>query len=304
MTEPAAVSAPAGRDRQPLPRVGVVGLGRIGLPVARNLVSAGYAVAVCDVNPSAVGVATAFGCRAAASVQALAAMADTFVVAVPGPDADRAVLAGPQGLVDNAMAGSLIVDLTTLTVDDSRRFAEACAARGIDYLEAPVSGSEQGAIDGALTVMTAGTALAFERARPVLEVLGSKIVHVGGPGQATLLKLINQSVYISYMLAFAEGVAAGEAAGIDLELMLGVLASSVAGDPRIERKFPEIRGDSTRCFSAANARRYLDFALSSIKASPIIQTAAGVLEDAVAAGLGSTDVTALRRAGRSNKTAP
>lgn len=295
------MSAEDGRLRSAT--VGVVGLGRIGLPVARNLTAAGYAVAVCDVNPGAVAAAEAFGCRPASSVQALAAQAGAVVIAVPGPEADRSVLLGATGLAETAKAGDLIIDLTTVAVDDSRAFADVCAAKGIDYLEAPVSGSEQGAVDGALTIMAAGALSTFARAKPVLEVLGSKIVHVGAPGQATLLKLINQSIYISYMLAFAEGVAAGEAAGIDLDTVLGVLASSAAGAPEIERKFPEIRGASARCFSAANAKRYLDFALASIRASPIIQAAAGVLDGAVAAGLGSTDVTALRRVRRAEKTA-
>ncbi|MDE8651523.1 NAD(P)-dependent oxidoreductase [Novosphingobium album (ex Liu et al. 2023)] len=275
-----------------LARIGVVGLGRIGLPVARNLAAAGFDVFVIDTRPE---VTRAFGERALASVRELVAVTDAVIIAVPGPDEDENVLLGPAGLIAEAPAGLLVIDFTTLPVSASRIFATEARTKGIAYLEAPVSGSQQGAIDGQLTIMVAGEADAFARARPLFDVLGGHVAHVGPPGTAMLLKLINQIIYISYMMAFSEGVAMGERAGLDLDLMLEVLATSAAGDPRIAAKFPQMRGDTGQCFSAANARKYFDFALADVPPGPIAEAVHRRLGQALAAGAGAIDVTALDR---------
>jgi 2-hydroxy-3-oxopropionate reductase len=276
----------------PPSRIGVIGLGRIGLPVARNLATAGFDLRVLDTRRE---VASEFGEQACASAGDMARIADAVIIALPGPDEDAEVLRGPGGLFREAEPGLLLIDFTTLPVATSRAFASEARAVGIDYLEAPVSGSEQGAIERALTIMVAGEAEAFERAKVVLNALASKIVHTGAAGTAMRLKLINQTIYIAYMMAFAEGIAAGEAAGIDLDLMLDVLGTSAAGDPKIERKFPQLRGDMSQCFSATNAKRYFDFALAGIEPGPIARAAHDRLVEAVAAGAGAMDVTALRR---------
>jgi 2-hydroxy-3-oxopropionate reductase len=273
-------------------RIGVVGLGRIGLPVARNLASAGFDVFVLDKRPEAT---RGFGENVCASIGELVRASEAIIIAVPGPEEDIEILQGPGGVFREARAGLLVVDFTTLPVGASQSFAAAALAAGIDYLEAPVSGSEQGAVDGALTIMVAGEEQAFARARTILDVLGTKVVHVGAAGSAMLLKLINQTVYISYMMAFSEGVAAGEEAGIDLEVILDVLGTSAAGDPRIERKFPQMRGDTSQCFSAANAKRYFDFASAGMTLKAIGRATRHRLTQAVAAGAGASDVTALRR---------
>jgi 3-hydroxyisobutyrate dehydrogenase len=193
----------------------------------------------------------------------------------------------------------LVIDTTTLSVDRSKDYAARVAAAGGAYVEAPISGGPVGAAAGTLAVMAAGEAEAVARARPVLDCVATSVVHVGPAGAGTLIKLINQAIYVSYMAAFAEGLAVGEAAGLPIETLLGVLGPSMAGRPVIESKFDEIRGLASTGFPTRNALHYLEMAADAFAdtgcVSPVFDAVRQSLAKAVARGVTTEDLIVARQ---------
>ena len=161
----------------------------------------------------------------ASSLVQLAAQTDVVFLSLADSDAVRAVLAGPDGVLTTALAGKVVIDLTTNHFDAVERFHEMVAARGGHYLEAPVIGSVTPAAQGTLTILVSGSAEAFERGRPCLEIVGRKIVFLEQAGRATKLKLINNFVLGSLMCTLAEAVVFGEEVGLDRSAVLGILAA-------------------------------------------------------------------------------
>jgi 3-hydroxyisobutyrate dehydrogenase-like beta-hydroxyacid dehydrogenase len=229
----------------------------------------------------------------------IAASADVVLISVPGPDQVDAVLSGADGLLAGLTDGMLVIDATTIAPDQSRENARRCAERGADYVEAPVSGGQHGAISGELAAMVGAEPAAFERARPILECIAGNITHVGPVGTGSAIKLLNQLIYVSYQLVFAEGLAIGEDLGLDLDTMLDVWGVSAAGHPEITIKYDEIRGVSDKPgFIVENARLFFDLADRARgeidAATPLIDAAGASLLRAMAGGHGGEDMIRAR----------
>jgi 3-hydroxyisobutyrate dehydrogenase-like beta-hydroxyacid dehydrogenase len=279
-------------------KIACIGLGRMGAPMSRNLAKAGYEVVVFDLSAAAMKTAADYAATAAASAREAAASADAVLISVPGPQEDEDVLLGRDGVLAGARKGLLVIDTTTITVDQSRKFAKACGAREVDYLEAPVSGAPHGAAAATLTVMAGGEQAIFARALPILRKIGSNIRLIGPSGAGTAIKLINQAIYVSYMSVFAEGLALGEALGISLETLLDVLGSSAAGHPMIATKYDEIRGLAKTGFALERAMLFMDLARESFcsvpLATPVIDAAAHSVRAAIGRGLADKDIIVAR----------
>lgn len=216
-------------------RVGCIGLGAMGLPMARHLVDAGHEVAVASRSPGPVEAAVAAGARAAGSPRAVVETSTVTILCVPSsPDV--------AGIVDDVLPAlgpdRIVVDTSTIDPEVERVQHARVAATGAAYLDAPLSGGTAGAEAGTLTLMVGGDAAVLERARPALEPFAGTIVHVGGPGDGQVVKLCNQLVYAAQMLAVAEATTMAARAGIDLRVLLDVLTRSTGDCVALRTRVP------------------------------------------------------------------
>jgi 3-hydroxyisobutyrate dehydrogenase-like beta-hydroxyacid dehydrogenase len=287
--------------------IGFIGLGRMGAAMVANLQQAGHALHVHDVRAEACDAAVAAGATFHPNAAEVARHADAVLISVPGPTQVEAVLEGADGLLAGLGPGKLVIDATTIAPDQSRDNAKRCAERGADYVECPVSGGQHGARSRDLAAMVGAEAGAFQRARPILDCIAKNITHVGPVGRGSAIKLLNQLIYVSYQLVFAEGLAMGEDLGLDLDTMLDVWGASAAGHPEITVKYDEIRGRSNaRGFVVENALMFFELADRARDelgyATPLLDAAAQSLRRAVAEGRGNEDMIRARARYRPNQT--
>jgi 3-hydroxyisobutyrate dehydrogenase len=225
--------------------VGFVGLGIMGRPMVRNLLKAGFNVTVSSRTKASVDEAVALGAKAAASPAEAAAATEMIITMVPDSADVQAVASGAGGAFDGAHAGLIIADMSTISPSVTRALSAAAAERGCEWLDAPVSGGELGAIAGTLTIMVGGTPHAFERARPVFAGMGSRVTHIGPSGHGQTAKLCNQILAAVNLLASCEALVLGAKAGLDVvklhEALTGGAANSWAfqhlGRKIIDRDF-------------------------------------------------------------------
>lgn len=218
-------------------RVGLIGVGRMGAPMARNILKAGHTLAAFDVNADALSGIDAQRCASAAEV---ARQADIVLTSLPGPKQVEAVMAEIEPAV---ASGTIVADTSTTSPEQSRRMAARFAAKGVAYLDAPISGGVEGAIKGSLTVMVGGDKAAFERAKPVLAAIGADIHHIGGSGAGNGIKLIIQMIFMTYVATFMEGLALADRLGVPTETALKVIGTSSAGRPDLSKRFEKILAD-------------------------------------------------------------
>jgi 3-hydroxyisobutyrate dehydrogenase len=224
-------------------RIGVIGLGIMGAPMARNLLRAGHAVVVYGRTRARVAALLAAGATAAPSPAALAAEVDAVVTSLPDTPDVEAVYLGEQGVLAGARPGLLAIDTSTIAPEAARRLAAQAAARGVAFLDAPVSGGEQGAIAGTLAIMVGGEAEAVERARPIFAAIGRQTTHMGGPGQGQATKLVNQVIGAVTLAAVAEGIVLATRAGLDPAQVVAAVGGGAAASwmlanlgPRMQRR--------------------------------------------------------------------
>ncbi|MBK8906585.1 MAG: NAD(P)-dependent oxidoreductase [Rhodospirillales bacterium] len=195
--------------------IGFIGLGLMGRPMAINLHRAGARMVVSNRSRAVVDDLAAMGMEAAATPADVAARADTIILMLPDTPAVEAVLLGADGVVSALRPGSLIIDMGTTMMTETRRFAERVAAAGGSYVDAPVSGGTIGAESGALIVMAGGSDDAFARALPIFEVLGRRTTHVGPVGMGQVAKAANQVIVGLNIGAVAEALTLAKRAGAD-----------------------------------------------------------------------------------------
>lgn len=221
-------------------QVAFLGLGAIGAPMARHLARPPFALAIWNRSAEkAARFAAETGARAAATPADAARGAEVVVTCLPTSREVEALLDGPDGLLAGLAAGALLVDCTSGDPAGSRRIAARLAERGIGFLDAPVSGGVVGAERGALTVMVGGDPAHLERARPVLEAFGQKIVHCGPVGAGDALKAVNNALLATAVWATAEGLATLEKAGVRASVALDVINASSGRSNASENLFPE-----------------------------------------------------------------
>jgi 2-hydroxy-3-oxopropionate reductase len=245
-------------------RVGVIGLGIMGAPMARNLLRAGHAVSVHGRTPARVEALVAAGATAAGSPAAVASEVDAVITMLPDTPDVEAVIGGPEGVLAGAQPGLLAIDMSTIAPDAARALAARAAALGVALLDAPVSGGEQGAIAGTLSIMVGGDAAACERAAPIFQALGRQVTYMGGPGQGQMTKLVNQVVGATTLAAVAEGVLLAARAGLDPAAMVRALDAGAASSWMLRELAPRMqRGDFAPGFMVRLQQKDLRLALSA-----------------------------------------
>jgi 3-hydroxyisobutyrate dehydrogenase len=218
-------------------RVAFIGLGHMGGHLCRNVISAGYAVSAFDLDPEALARSAAQGARPAPSVADGVRDAEILLTSLPGPPQVEAVLCGPEGAIAAMAPGSLVVDMSTSSVEVGRRARAAADAAGVELLDAPVAGQTIGADAGTLAIYVGGPAEAFARARPVLEAMGDpdRIFHLGAAGSGYAVKLLLNLTWFIQAVATAEALTVGVKAGVDLAALHGALVASPANSVFLER---------------------------------------------------------------------
>lgn len=224
--------------------VAFLGLGVMGHPMAGHLARAGHRVTVYNRTAAkAAEWVREFGGRAAPTPREAAAEAD-IVFACVGNDADlRAVTLGPDGAFDGMRRGTVFVDHTTASADIARELAAAAAGRGLEFVDAPVSGGNLGAMNGALTVMCGGGAEAFARIQPVAMAYAKAVTLLGEAGAGQLAKMVNQIAIAGLVQGLAEAIAFGQKAGLDMKAVLGVIGQGAAQSWQMDNRGPTMIED-------------------------------------------------------------
>jgi 2-hydroxy-3-oxopropionate reductase len=245
-------------------RVGVIGLGIMGAPMARNLLRAGHPLTVHTRTRTRAAELLADGAAWADSPAALAAAVDAVVTILPDTPDVEAVVAGPGGVLAGAPAGLLAIDMSTIDPGAARTLAERAAQTGVALLDAPVSGGEQGAIAGTLSIMVGGDAAAFDQAAPLFAALGKRVTYMGGPGQGQMTKLVNQVVGAGTLAAVAEGVLLAAGAGLDPAAVVDALGGGAAASWMLAEQAPRMqRRDFAPGFMVRLQQKDLRLALAS-----------------------------------------
>jgi len=222
------------------PTVGILGLGLIGKPMARNVLKAGFPLVVWNRTRSRAEDVAQAGARLAATPREAAAESDILLTIVSDPPALQAVLWGANGALEGLRRGSLLVDSSTVSPALAQRIAATCAERGVDFLDAPVTGGTWGAEKGELVFMVGGPPEVLKRAEPVLAAMGKRFFHLGPHGAGQTVKLAMNLILALEVQALAEAVALVSAAGLVPGRLLEVLQSSMGRAPVLDVKAPLI----------------------------------------------------------------
>jgi 3-hydroxyisobutyrate dehydrogenase len=209
-------------------KIGFIGLGNMGLPMAHNLLKSGHQVIAFDVVKSALAQFAAANGATADSAMSACADVDVVITMLPAGEHVRGVYLGGQGVIANAPSKALLIDCSTIDVATARAVAAAAGERGFDMLDAPVSGGVGGAQGATLTFMVGGTEAAFARAQPILSVMGKTIVHAGGSGNGQVAKICNNMILGASMIAVSEGFLLAEKLGLDAQKLFDIASKSSA----------------------------------------------------------------------------
>ncbi len=219
-----------------MPTIAFIGLGIMGGPMAANLVRAGYDVVGHNRSRPPVDALVEQGGAGAATIAEAVAAADVVLTMLPDSPDVEAVALGEDGIYANAQPGALHIDCSSIRPDVARRVAAAGTERGYGVLDAPVSGGEAGAVQASLSIMVGGDAADVARARPILESVGTTVVHVGSSGAGQTVEAANQLIVAGTIELVAEAIVFLEAYGVDTEAAVSVLAGGLAGNAILERK--------------------------------------------------------------------
>ncbi len=270
--------------------IGFVGLGRMGFPMARNLAEAGHQVVAVDSSPQAVSRARDAGIDASSDLAALANV-DTVCSSLPDTAEVEQVYAGV--LLDELAEGAICVDLSTISIQGSRRIAAVAAERGISFLDAPVSGTVPHAAAATLAIMVGGDPEALASVRPILDVLSSTVHHMGPNGAGLIMKLITNRLLSACTAAIAESVLSMERNHIDLEEGLAFLAGS-AVPKLIDYKGPALRTrDYSPNFTVDLMRKDLRHAAARAGPDRMARLVHEIFDEAAALGHGDEDIAAI-----------
>ena len=216
----------------------------MGRPMARNLMKAGYALTVYDVVGSAVEEIATDGATAASSAREVAQSAPIVITMVPDSADSEAAIMGADGVLEGASSGSVVIDMSSIAPGSSQKIAAACEAQGVDFLDAPVSGGEPGAIGGTLAIMVGGKKAVFSRHVDLLGVMGASIVLCGDYGAGNTTKLANQIIVAANIEAVGEALVLARKAGLDPNVVFEAIKGGLAGSNVLNAKGPMmIAGD-------------------------------------------------------------
>lgn len=223
-------------------QVGFIGIGAMGRPMTLNLLKAEHHVTIYARHPDKPEVQEVVeaGAKPAPSARAVAMASDIVITMLPNSPQVEEVVSGPHGLLEGARKGLIIVDMSTIAPATSRKLSQAASTHGAHFLDAPVSGGTQGAVNATLTIMVGGEREIFEQARPVLEAMGKRenIFHVGPSGAGEVVKIVNNVLVGAIAASTAEALVLGVKAGVELETMTKVIAVSTGASWQLSNQFP------------------------------------------------------------------
>lgn len=212
----------------------------MGRPMSRNLLGAGYKVVVYDIAPESVENAVAAGAERGESPKDVASRTDIIVTMLPDAADVELVLMGPDGVLEGASRGAIVIDMSSVSPIASQKFSAACEGKGVDFLDAPVSGGEPKAIDGTLAIMVGGRKEVLDQALPVLQAMGSTVTLTGPVGSGNVTKLANQIMVAGNIVAMGEALVLATRAGVDPEVVFNAVRGGLAGSTVLDAKAPMV----------------------------------------------------------------
>lgn len=221
-------------------KIGFIGLGIMGRPMAMNLVKAGFQIKAFDLNEAARKMLAEAGAEEAVSPREAADGTDVIITMLPNAAIVKDVLFGENGVLQTVREGTIVVDMSSVSPVDSVECADRLKERGVRFIDAPVSGGEPKAIDGTLAIMAGGDEAAFEAVRPAFEAMGSEVTHVGGIGSGSTTKLANQILVNVTIAAMSEAVVLASKAGVDISQMYKAIKGGLAGSAVLDAKIPMV----------------------------------------------------------------
>ncbi|MFP5362840.1 MAG: NAD(P)-dependent oxidoreductase [Thermoleophilia bacterium] len=268
-------------------RVAFVGLGIMGSRMAANLAAAGYQLTVFNrTRATAEAWVAEHGGTVAATPAEAGSAADVVISMVVDGDQVRAVLLGDDGVAQGAAAGTLCVDMSTIAPAQTRAIGAELAARDLRLVDAPVTGSSPKAQDGTLTIMAGGEAADFAQVRPLLQIMGELVVHVGALGQGEMVKLINNAVAAANAATVGEALLVGHATGVDLDALVKVMAKGSGGSAMLDLKAGAMRAhDYTTLFKLEHMLKDVRLCLEEAEAANVPFGAAARARDVLVAGM-------------------
>ena len=221
-------------------KLGFIGVGIMGKPMAKNLIDAGYKVLVYDINKTALDEIVAYGGERGTSPKNVAEKSDIIITMLPNsPDVKKAVL-GETGLIEGVREGQILIDMSSIAPLVSRKVAQELAKKGVETLDAPVSGGQEKAEAGTLAIMVGGKKEVFEECKSILDVMGGSVTLVGDSGAGQTTKLANQVVVAINIAAVAEALIMGKKAGVDPENIFNAIRGGLAGSQCLNDKAPRM----------------------------------------------------------------
>ena len=282
-------------------RIGFIGLGIMGRPMARNVMKAGFPLTVWNRSRPGIDELVSEGAAEGGSAADVASRSDVVITMVgDSPDVEQVAL-GPNGIIEGAHARLVHIDMSTISPDVTRRIAARLAEAGIEVLDAPVSGGQQGAIDGTLSIMAGGKAETLERCRPVLAAMGGKIVHCGPSGAGQTVKLCNQIAVAITNLGVCEALVFAARSGIDPRVMIEAVSAGAGTSWQLHNLAPRIVArDFQPGFKVAHQGKDLRLALEAAQAMAAPLPGTGLVAELFAKleadGLGEEGTQALVKA--------
>lgn len=284
-------------------QIGFIGVGVMGSPMTLNLLKAGHHVTIFARHPEKAEVQAVLqaGAKQAPSPRAVAIASDIVITMLPNSPEVEEVVTGEQGLLAGARKGLIIIDMSTIAPATSRKLGEAIQTKGAHFLDAPVSGGSQGAVNGTLTIMVGGAKEVFEQTRPVLEAMGKKenIFYVGPQGAGEVVKIVNNILVGAIAAAIAESFVLGVKAGAEVETMAKIIGVSAGASWQLANQFPlrAFNGSFQPGFMTDLLHKdlglALDLAAENTTVVPMTALARQLYEMARAAGYGREDYTSL-----------
>ncbi len=280
-------------------KVGFIGLGVMGGPMAANILKGGHELTVFDRSPEAVAKLVQAGAKAAATAREVGAASEIVVTMLPEPQHVEQVVLGKDGLAEGLPPGGIVIEMSTIDPGTSVRVGDALRKLGMELVDSPVGKTSEHAVTGTLTLMVGGNQPAIDRAMPVLKCMGTDTYFCGGPGTGHAMKMTNNLLATTIMMANTEALAIGIKAGLTLELMQEVMRTTMAWNQQFAVAMPKkaFLGDDSPGFAIRLACKDVRLACEAAEAmgfeAKVGRGAQATMEAAIAAGLGDRDTAAI-----------
>ena len=280
-------------------RIGFIGLGRMGRPMASNLRRKGFDLVVFDISSDAVAALVALGAEAGKSVADVAARADVIITMLPNSAVVSEIIAGPQGILSAVRAGALVMDMSTVDPNTTDAVAAQCKKKGVGFVDAPVGRLASHADAGQSLFMVGATSADFERVKPMLEAMGTTIYHCGPCGAGTRTKIVNNFLAVASCQMNAEALSLTQRFGLDLDSTLDVLYGTTAFNGQLKIAWPtkSLIGDTGPGFTIDLAHKDMTLVMESANAAkvpmPMAAAAREAFSTARARGFGGKDFSAM-----------